>query len=86
VRVEVIAARLETTGQVHLPDAIEWQLGEVVGHRLAAVALICPDVVEVQQDTAISLLGDCRHVRAVVEVAWDRAEVVGRGLHQEGRP
>ena len=39
---------------------------------------------EVQQDAAVSLLGDRGHVRAVVEVAWDRAQVVGRGLHQEG--
>jgi hypothetical protein len=48
VGIEVEAVELEPTRHVHLPDPLGRKLGEELVHRLPPVALVDPDVVQVE--------------------------------------
>ena len=59
--IEPIASVIVATGQVQLPHALERQLIQVVTEGLAAIAIVRPDIVQIEQDAAIRGFGDASH-------------------------
>src|SRR5258705_13993177 len=53
------------SSQMDLPHALEGNLVDIVSECLSAIAFVRPDVVQVKQDAAISLVGNPRHKLAI---------------------
>ena len=84
VRVEPEAAALEPAGQVHLGDPVERELGQELTGGLAPVALVRPDVVEVEQDAAVGRLGHRGDEGAVGDLVGPGPQVADGRLEGEG--
>jgi len=78
--VHPVTLDLEASREMQLPDAVKRQHRQKPLDGLAAVERVAVDVVEVQQDPAISALGHRSHELTVPELIRARAEVVDSGL------
>jgi hypothetical protein len=71
---------------MHLPDTFQPQLGQHVPYRLPAVALVAPEIVQIEQDSAVGLLSHGREELTVAELtgAWPQV-VCGARQHYGSR-
>ncbi|MDH5823674.1 hypothetical protein QFW77_11820 [Luteimonas sp. RD2P54] len=76
MRIQPVAAVEAAAGEMDLPDPLERQPGERLAHRLPAVALVDPQVVQVEQQAAVGTARDFGDELAVGELAGARAQVV----------
>ena len=81
MRIEPKAAMPMASSQMDLPHALERYLVNIVSERLSAIAFVRPDVMQVEQDAAIGLVGNARHKLAVGQFLGPRSQVIHPSLN-----
>src|SRR5262252_6945308 len=76
VRIDPISAMAGAAGKMDLPDALEWKMIDVLANALPSVAMICPDIVQIEQDAAVGAFGDASDEFAIGYFLGARLQVV----------
>src|SRR6476620_11902331 len=83
MRIEPKAAMPLASSQMDFPHALERYLVYIVGERLSGISFVRPDVMQVEQDAAIGLVGNERHKLAIRQILGPRSQVIHSRLNGE---
>jgi hypothetical protein len=71
---------------MNFPHALKWYRFTKVSHRLAAIAFVAEDIMEVQQYSTVGGFSNLRRENAVRHLTWPRGEITDRVFERHGHP
>src|SRR5262245_43474712 len=83
MRVQPEAVPLHASGKVDLPNALEWQLMQILVQRLPAVHAVAVDIVQVQQEPAVGAFDHAADKISVGQLIREGPQVAHSGLNRD---